>query len=516
MTTANLLKRRGGSTGKRKRVDEPGSESPIGPGLLGGSYKPLTQSEMERIHQTSLDILENYGMAEPIDSCRKLLLENGCSINDRGRICFPPAMVEDIVAGAGRGFVLHGRNDVHDMDLTGNRVHYSGSTAAISILDVHTGRYRDATLRDVYDITRASDTLPNLHFMHRPCIARDMPNSESLDLNTAYALMSATEKHFVTSFFEPDHLRKAVSMFDVSLAGKSTYKQRPFSMIVCAFVVSPLRFAADSCRTLEAAVDCGMPIWTASAAQTGATSPAAPAGALTMGNAECLAALVYINLLSPGHPVVFGNWPFVSDLRSGAFSGGGGEIGVLNAAAAQLAHFYDIPVTVGGGMTDAKCSDVQSGWEKGYLSAMTGLAGANLVGGNAGGHASLMGFSLESLLIDHDMLSAVLRGIRGIEVNDETLSYEIIGKVIDGPGHFLTQPETLELMKTDYVYPEIGNRDSIDVWEENGSPDIRQTANQRAKEILSSHYPRQIKPTIDTKIRTNFEIRLPEEVMKPN
>jgi trimethylamine--corrinoid protein Co-methyltransferase len=488
---------------------------PIRAGMEGGRFQPLTEHDVQRIHQTSLDVLENYGMADPTDSCRELLLSNGCFLNDRGRLCFPRTLVEDVIADCGRGFTLHARNPEFDLDVSGARVHFSGSTAAINVLDIDTGHYREALLGDVYDLARAQDAMENLHFVHRPCIARDMPNSHMLDLNTAYAMMSATDKHFVTSFFEPEHLIEAVQMFDVSLGREGSYKQRPFSMLVCAFVVSPLRFAGDSCRTLEAAVASGMPIWTASAAQAGATSPTALAGALMQGNAECLAALVYINLLAPRHPVVMGNWPFVSDLRNGSFSGGGGEIGLLNAAAVQLSRFYDIPVTVGAGMTDSKSADVQSGWEKGYLTAMCGLAGGNLLGGGIGGHASLMGFSVESLVIDNDMLGAVLRTVRGIEVNDDTLSYEVIGKVIDGPGHYLTQPQTFERMASDYVYPKIGNRDTIDVWEEKGQPDIREAAKQRAREILNSHFPSHIDKQMDDLIRTRFDIRLPRERMRP-
>ena len=326
-------------------------------------------------------------------------------INERGRLSFPRGLVEDILAVAGRDFVLHGRDPKHDMGISGNRVHYSGSTAAVNVLDIDTGVYRESTLRDVYDIARIEDSLSNMHFVHRPCIARDMPTSEALDVNTAYALMSATSKHLVTSYFEPEHL----DMFDLSLGGEGKFRDRAFCMIVCAFVVSPLRFAADSCRTLEAAVRRGMPIWAASAGQAGSTSPTALAGALVQGNAECLAALVYANLLSPGHPVIFGNWPFVSDLRSGATCGGG-EMAVMNAGAAQLSHYYDIPVTVGAGIADSKSADIQAGWERGYSTAMAGLAGANVIVGAAGGQAALMGFCMESLVIDDNMLAGYAGG----------------------------------------------------------------------------------------------------------
>ena len=60
--------------------------------------------------------------------------------------------------------------------------------------------------------------------------------------------------------------------------------------------------------------------------------------------AEVLAGIVYVNLLNPGHPATFGALPFVSDLRTGAMSGGSAEQGLLMAACAQMARFYDIPV----------------------------------------------------------------------------------------------------------------------------------------------------------------------------
>jgi len=164
---------------------------------------------------------------------------------------------------------------------------------------------------------------------------------------------------------------------------------------------------------------------------------------------------------------------------------------------------------------DSKVGDVQAGWERGYSTAMAGLAGGNIIVGAAGGQAALMGFSMESLVVDDDMLGAVLRGVRGIEVNDETLSYEVIGDVIDGPGHFLAHEQTLSRMTRDYVYPDLGNRDSIEDWEASGRPDIREAARQRVKQILSTHYPDYVGATNDEAIRAMLEIRLPRDVMRP-
>jgi len=128
---------------------------------------------------------------------------------------------------------------------------------------------------------------------------------------------------------------------------------------------------------------------------------------------------------------------------------------------------------------------------------------------------SLMGCSYEAIVADNDMLGNVLRTVRGIEVNEETLSYDIINEVVHGEGHFLRQPQTLELMRSEYVYPEIADRGTHTEWEEAGSQDMRQRAADRAREILSSHYPEYIDPETDRKIREKFKIALPSEDMRP-
>jgi len=53
-------------------------------------------------------------------------------------------------------------------------------------------------------------------------------------------------------------------------------------------------------------------------------------------------------------------------------------------------------------------------------------------------YGSLLGCSLESFVLDNDMIGAVMRATRGFEVSEETLSLESIRDVcVGGPGHFL-------------------------------------------------------------------------------
>jgi trimethylamine--corrinoid protein Co-methyltransferase len=165
-------------------------------------------------------------------------------------------------------------------------------------------------------------------------------------------------------------------------------------------------------------------------------------------------------------------------------------------------------------MTDAKAIDAQAGYEKGVSVALAAVAGGNYVNECCGMMGSLIGCSVEAMVIDNDMLGNIQRVLKGIDITDETLSFHEIERAVGGPGHYLGSAKTLELMETEYVYPHIADRDSMNGWQGRGAPDIRQAARKRAREILSSHYPSYIDPATDAKLRDRFPILLQPEQMR--
>ena len=334
------------------------------------------------------------------------------------------------------------------------------------------------------------DSLDHIHYFQRSIVARDMTDPRDLDINTCYAAVKGTTKHVGTSFTEPAFVEEALSMLHMIAGSEEKWRERPFVSMSNCFVVPPMKFATDACRCLEAGVRGGMPVLLLAAGQAGATSPASLVGAVVQEVAEVLGGLVYVNCIKPGAPAIFGPWPFVSDLRTGAMSGGSGEQALLMAACAQMAHYYDLTGGVCAGMTDSKVADAQAGYEKGYNYALVANAGANMIYEAAGMHASLLGFCLESLVIDNDAIGATLRTLRGLEINDEALSVDVIRDAcIDGPGHFLGSEQTLGLMQSAYVYPTVGDRSSPKEWEELGSTDVLQKAIAKTAEILTNHHP---------------------------
>ncbi|HEY5658073.1 MAG TPA: trimethylamine methyltransferase family protein [Myxococcota bacterium] len=488
----------------------------VGPGIPGGAYRPLSSRDIERIHESALDVLENIGMGGAFPAFREIALERGCRMNSYDRLCFPRSLIEDIVAGAGRNFHLCGREPALDLHIAEARTHFGTAGMAVKVLDLDKRCYRSSTLVDLYDFARLVDRLENIHWFSRTVVATEISDLYTFDMSVAYACAAATRKHIHSGFNDWKHVKDGVAMFDAILGGEGRFRERPFCTANTCSIVPPLRYGEDNGMVSMEAARHGMPVNMIIAAQAGATAPAALAGTLVQTVAETLAGLALVNLTVPGHPTIFSNWPFVSDLRTGAFSGGGGEEAVLNAASAQIANFYDLPSGVAAGMSDSKLPDNQAGYEKGITTALAGLAGANMVFESAGMLGSLMGCSFEALVIDNDMLGSVQRAVRGIEVTDETLSYDVLEQVCcGGPGHFLGQAQTLSMMETEYQYPDVGDRTSTDAWEEGGATDIRERAAVKVRAILASHYPEYIDPAVDEEIRRRYPILLPREAMAP-
>ena len=509
MNDAVVGRRSGGRAARVAVRSVPLAENlrPLRPGMEGGQYNPLTAAQVLRIHEAALQALEEIGLADAPPSGVAILTGAGAVLGDDGRIRFPRALVEDMLAIAARGITLYGREEKHDLLLSGTRVHFGTAGAAVSVVDVEKRAYRDATAADLYMAAKLTHHLDNVHFFQRAMVCRDVLDNFDMDVNTLYACLSGTTKHVGTSFSEPGHVAGCFDLLHLVAGGEAAWRARPFVSNSNCFVVPPMKFATDACTTMEMCVRAGMPVLLLSAGQAGATAPAPLATAIVQAVAECLAGVVYVNAMSPGFPAIFGTWPFVSDLRTGAMSGGSGEQALLTAGCAQMHRFYGLPGGAAAGIADAKLPDMQAGWEQAISNVMAGLSGLNMVYEAAGMHGSLMGFCMESLVLGDDMLGQVLRCVKGIDVSEDAVSLDAMKAVcLGGPGHYLGHDQTLSLMQTEYIYPVVADRSTPKLWVEMGSPDLVAQASLRKNRILAEGTWPKVAPEIDREVRAKYRI----------
>jgi len=486
---------------------------PVHAGMEGGQYRPLTDTDITAINDTVFKILEEVGFADATPHCIELCVSIGAKYSeDDGRLRFPKAVVEDAMDKCCRNLTLYGQDPKHDMHLTGQKVHFSTAGAAVLIADTVNNEYRESTAQDLYDMARIVDKCDNIHMFQRTCVLRDILDNRAMDINTTYNAVSGTTKHVGASWTEVHHLEDTLKMLHIIAGGEDKWRERPFVSISCCHVVPPMKFTEEALGCVRTAVEGGMPVLLLSAGQSGATSPACLAGAVAQAWAECLGGLVYVNAIKPGAPAILGTWPFVSDLRTGAMSGGSPEQAILSSACAQMGNHFDLPTGTACGMSDSKFPDFQGGAERAYTTTCAATSGANIVYEAAGMYASLLSACPESLLIDNDVLGAALRITRGIEVNEQSLSFEVLKDVCMGQkGHYLGADQTIEVMQTEYIYPDFGDRLSPNQWDEQGKPVLLDRAIANKNEILNNYHPTHISDEVDRQVREQFPIFLPRE-----
>ncbi|WP_291732146.1 trimethylamine methyltransferase family protein [Leisingera sp. F5] len=501
--------RRRGREARIEAESAPAEDNPpVWGGIEGGRFRPLSASDEAEVNEAVLSLLETLGLSQATPSMIDKVCAAGGSYTADKRLLFPRALVLKTVEEARRDVVLYGQDPRHDLNLSGKRVHMSSGGGAPGVFDLEDGRYRDGTLKDLYDAARICDAMENIHHFSRSVVARDVEDVADMDLNTAYACLMGTSKHVSVSVSEPENLQQLADLCYTLAGSEAAFRARPFLTVMVCHVVPPMRFAEEALDTLEAAVLAGFPVQLISAGQAGATSPATIAGSLVQAVAETLAGLVFARLVDPNVAAIYGAKPLIADLRTGSMCAGGGEQAILMAAAAQMGRFYNLPVTSIAGITDSKSLDAQYGSEKNLAVSSAAHAGSNLITQACGMQASLLGVSLEAYVVDNDMIGNILRTLRGVEVNAENIGAEVIAEVCRGEGHYLGHRHTFSRMKSDYFYPHLGDRQTPREWEEQGARAIGEVAKDKARELLASHFPAHIADGKDRELRQRFNICL--------
>ncbi|MGN6534471.1 MAG: trimethylamine methyltransferase family protein, partial [Mesorhizobium sp.] len=108
-------RRSGGREARRAMRAAPLADDirPVRAGLEGGRYAPLSQNDLERIHEAVLTLLETVGFANAIPSCIEALTRVGATLGDDGRLRFPRNLVLDTIRRAARNFTLYGQDPKH-------------------------------------------------------------------------------------------------------------------------------------------------------------------------------------------------------------------------------------------------------------------------------------------------------------------------------------------------------------------------------------------------------------------
>ncbi len=446
-------------------------------------WRILSDAELERLKGATFTILEEIGVHFPLKRALELFAEHGASVDFEGQIVrMDPDLVERALSNVPRYFNMGGREPEYDFHLRENHTFYATDGCMPFTVDFDTREKRQSRKDDVGKMARMADYLKAIAFYWPMVSAAD--HGETAPLHEIHASYLNCRKHVQTETAMGQTIaRYAREMATVISGDADKLRQRPpLSVLICC--IDPLGQDKEGLETAFEFAEAGLPVGFMAMNTLMTTGPATPAGALAVGNAEVISALTMVQLAFPGAPV-FHAMPLavMEPLTAGyMFHSPMGD--VMFGAAIELAHTFNLPTLGSFGGSDA----AEAGWrsaKEGFAGFFSALAGSEMVVG-VGGMSAASVLYPENLILDCDLLHDFWVTAGGIEVNDETLALEMVGRV--GPrGNYLTEKHTVRHMRqipfSDLIL-ETSKRGRT------GATAEIETAREQAEWILRNHTPK--------------------------
>ena len=402
------------------------------------SAQVLTRPELEIVKGKTLQLLNDVGVHFPSSKALDIFAENGARVDRETDIVrLPPELVMKAMATAPRSFILGGREERFDLLLDGRCSYLSTDGTGVHVIDLHTREKRPSCKQDVAMMARVCDALPLVSFFWPMVSSKD--HGRTAPLHNCHASLINTLKHVRGGTTVHPRLAPYVVEMASVVAGSTEVRiQRP---PICANIctISPLSQDKHGIETALIYAQAGIPISFMAMPTMGSTAPATPLGALIMGDAEVISAMVLVQLAFPGAPLFHAVFTSLMDPRTGGYIS---EVPTPSyVMAKQLAHAWNVPCLGGARVSgDAPELGWQSGYEVGLGSGMIAMAGGDICGlmGLVGSATTLYP---EEVILDHDGIYHVYEMVNNIRFDEIDLALDVIQDV--GPrSHFLAQKHT--------------------------------------------------------------------------
>ncbi len=447
-------------------------------------FRILSDNQCRELFHSTLDCLKYIGMRIQNEAAKDLLAAAGADI-DGDTVRFPVHIIQDAIAATPRTFTVWGRDYLHEMRISPNRVHFGPGPSCTYFIDPLTGERRRALLGDAGTTARLVDALPNIDY----AMGLSLFDNVTPLLSPVYEfaeMIANTTKPLIAWANNPETLEDIYKIALTVAGSEKSLRRKPIFAYFTTYE-SPLRLANEPVENMLWAADHDIPVICLGGPTVGLESPFTGASALVVHLASALSALAIVQLRKRGTPMVIGGVPSVMDLRTARPSYGSPEMSLHSAAAVDVARFLGIPFMGTAGATESKSIDAQAGAEAAVQVLMSSLSGASLVHDIGFLDCADIG-SLSYLILTDEIIGMVARIMRGITVNAETIMLDLLEKV-GSEGSFMAEPRSASLCRTESWIPTILDRNTHATWEKKGSKHTEQLVTEKLQKILSTHKP---------------------------
>ncbi len=447
----------------------------------------LSDEQVKLIHEKALQVLEKAGVMFESEEALRILKDKGASVDYGNKIArISPEMVDGAIRKAPAFIQIYNRNGEPAANLGGNNVHFDPGSSLIKFVESDGITVRPSESRDLVEISRVNDALENIHLQSTAVVCYDVPKPIG-DSYRLYLCLKNSPKAIITGAFSIPGVEHMHRLLKAAVGGADLLREKPVAVFdICPS--PPLKWTEISARNI---IDCArlcLPLETVSMPMPGAASPVTLSGSVVVHTAENLSGIVLAQCVNPGTPVVYGGAPVHFDMRFGTTPLSAVEATMIAAAYSQMGKYFGLPTHTYAALSDSKVIDMQAGFETGISGIIAQLAGINIISG-AGSLDFVSSFSIEKLVIDHEICGTALRLQRGIDCSPEALAVELINQLGPG-GAYLETDHTFKWFKKEPFIPStVVDRRDRDTWNMEGKKDVFQRACERVVGIKNTHTP---------------------------
>ncbi len=461
------------------------------------------KNQVLKIHEASLELVEDVGLIVRNDKARDIFAKNGCIVDNKsGLVKIPKDIVEEYRQYYVPDYIFTAQDPKFDINLKDDRPVIVTGSSAPNIIDPKTGEERRSTSTDIANIAYLINELDGFDVFSISTLADDAPKDQ-ISLSRFYPALKNCKKPVRSNTPTIKDLEQVLELGYTIAGSKEAYMKRPFINHHYCPVVSPLTMDVESTEAVIYLTEMGLPVYGTIVPNAGMTSPMNMLSTLVLGNAEFLALSTLIQMIRPGAPMIYAVLSTVADMRTGNYAPGAIETGMLQRAHTEMARFYNVPSGGYIGLTNSQVNDAQCGYETGMNTTAALLGGSDLF--NMGGLlGSLMAFDFSKAVIDNEIALMLKQMKRGVEFNEKDLSLDLIKEIGPG-GTYMDCMHTMKNMRKTAFYPKVATRDMRGKWIDQGKEDAQARALKVADKILSKPNKSAFDSELDSIIRSKFE-----------
>jgi trimethylamine--corrinoid protein Co-methyltransferase len=457
------------------------------PHYLDDPIEAVSAEVLDHIHETSLKVLEEIGILFLNEDAIDVLQGLGCDIDkDTQNVRFDREHITNALATTPALFTMTPRNPQRQITLGGRNMVYSAVGSAPNASDLDGGR-RVGTRHDYQNFLRLNQYFNCLHFVAGYSVEPMDLHPSTRHLDAYYDKLTLTDKVMHAYSLGTERIEDAMEMVRIAAGLTEDEFQSSPRMFTNINSTSPLK---HDWPMLDGAMRCarrGQAVVVTPFTLSGAMAPATIIGALVQQNAEFLAAVVLLQAVRKGAPIIYGAFTSNVDMKSGAPAFGTPEYVRAMQISGQLARRYNLPWR-GSNACAANYPDGQAIWESAASLQGVSAGHCNMVYHAAGWLEGGLCASFEKLIMDCEMIQQNIYLNQPLDTSEDAFAFEAIRDVGAG-SHFFGAEHTKRRFKTAFYAPFLSDWRNFETWEETGAVKAEERANAIMKAILAEYEP---------------------------